>query len=225
MKFLLPLFLSASSLFAKEVLSKEELLSFYRGQILWKEQFQQSAMPYDLEQVIAGIRAAEKGEGPPCSKEELLAQVREFQEELLAKQTKENLELAEAFLAKIADESAIEIIPTKLYYKQVKAGTGRIVEAHHTPLLTYSMRARNPCGEMEIYSLDEPSYIELEETIPGFSYGVTGMREGEVRKLFIHPELAYGTYGKFEPNLLIIFEVEIIATDDECPLMENEDIF
>lgn len=207
MKYLFLTFLFCMPLFANKALNTEQPFLFNQGDLAWKEYLEHC----DLEQVIAGMRAAENKESFPCDKEELLA--------------KGNLEIAEAFLANIADDHVIELIPTKLYYKQLQAGTGKIVEPHHTPLLTYSMWTCTPCEEIEIYCLDEPSYIDLEDTIPGFSYGVTGMREGEIRKLFIHPELAYGTCGKCEPNLLIIFQVEIIATDEECPLMENEDIF
>jgi len=39
------------------------------------------------------------------------------------------------------------------------------------------------------------------------------MTEREIRQLFIHPDLAYGTYGKFDPNLLVIFKVEVIDAD------------
>lgn len=209
--FLLFLFLNTiSQLLGEESLKKQKALSFYQGQLLWKELYSQ--IPYDVEEIIAGMRAAEKGQESPYSEEELQIQVRAFQEELLEKQTRENLADAEAFLAKIVTE-AVELIPSKLYYKQLKKGTGKVVKAHYAPLLTYSIWTHNRRGERLIYSLDAPSSIELEETISGFASGVTGMREGEARRLFIHPELAYGTHGKLDPNLLVIFEVEVISID------------
>ena len=55
----------------------------------------------------------------------------------------------------------------------------------------------------------------LEGTIPGFAKGVVGMLEGEVRQLYIHPDLAYGVYGKLDPNVLVIFKVEVISADDK----------
>ena len=213
--FLLFLLLSAiSHLPGEESLKKQKILSFYQGQLLWKELCNQD-MPYDLEEIIAGMRAAKEDKEPPYSEEELLAQVREFQEELLEKQTRENLADAEAFLAKIAKEEVIELIPSKLYYKQLKKGSGKVIKAHHSPLLTYSVWAQNRQGKQLIYSLDSPSSIELEETIEGFATGVAGMQEGETRQLFIHPDLAYGTYGKLDPNLLVIFEVEVISIDEK----------
>ena len=39
------------------------------------------------------------------------------------------------------------------------------------------------------------------------------MKEGEKRKLFVHPDLGYGTQGQLPPNALLIFEVEIVKAD------------
>ncbi|CRH46510.1 peptidyl-prolyl cis-trans isomerase [Chlamydia trachomatis] len=41
------------------------------------------------------------------------------------------------------------------------------------------------------------------------------MKEGEVRVLYIHPDLAYGTAGQLPPNSLLIFEVKLIEANDD----------
>lgn len=52
--------------------------------------------------------------------------------------------------------------------------------------------------------------ISVADTIPGFAQGVKGMQAGERRKLYIHPDLAYGLYGgKLEPNQLLVIELEV----------------
>ena len=56
-----------------------------------------------------------------------------------------------------------------------------------------------------------PCKISVDVVIPGFAMGVTGMRQGEKRKLYIHPDLAYGTTGPMLPNSLLIAEVEVIS--------------
>ena len=45
--------------------------------------------------------------------------------------------------------------------------------------------------------------------IPGFREGVIGMREGETRRIYVHPEMAYGVTGEVPPNSLLIFDVEV----------------
>lgn len=198
---------------AFEELDDVQQLSFFRGYLLWQEHLEHPQMPYDLAQVIAGIQAAEKGTPFPCDKENLQVKIRKFQEELLAKQTKENLEDAETFLGKLVDENIIEVVPKKLYYEQLKIGEGRQVQFNSTPLITYTVWTYNRHGKEEIISIDEPFPITLKDTIAGFSQGVIGMQKGEIRTLYIHPDLAYGTHAKFDPNLLVIFKVEIISVE------------
>ena len=194
-------------------LDEQQQISFYRGHLLWQTYLQRPGMSYDFEQVIAGMRAAENGERLSCNEDNLLMRMRAFQEKLLAKQTEENLADAEAYLAKIAKENVTEIVPNKLYYRILKNGVGKAVQPQSTPLLQHTLWTHNRWGEEEIISTETPLSVTLEDTIPGFAQGVSGMLEGEIRQLFIHPDLAYGTYGKLDPNLLLIFKVEIVCAD------------
>ncbi len=190
-------------------------ISFYRGYLLWQEYLQRPGMPYDFEQVIAGMRAAQNGDKLICNEESLHEKIASFQAALLEKQTKENLIDAEKFLSKIAQEGAQELIPNKLYYKILMPGCGKKIQPAYIPVLTYAVSTYNRWGENEVVPFDTPRPIMLEDTIPGFAQGVTGMLEGEIRQLFIHPDLAYGTYGKFDPNLLMIFKVEVVSAQSK----------
>jgi len=194
-------------------LNEEQKISFYRGYLLWQDYLQRPGMHYDFEQVIAGMRAAEEGKSFSCDEEKLQEKIREFQESLLAKQKEDNLADAEAFLSTIAKEDTVELIPGKLYYKQLQKGSGKEIQIKSIPLLAYSIWSYNRWGETELISFEEPIPISLQDTIPGFAQGVAGMQEGEVRKLFVHPDLAYGTYGKLDPNLLLIFVVKAVCAD------------
>ena len=101
-----------------------------------------------------------------------------------------------------------------LEYKDLKTGTGepatrgdRVV-VHYTGWLTD--------GKQFDSSLDgEPFAFTLGvgEVIAGWDEGVTGMRVGDKRKLWVPPKLGYGRQGalpEIPPNAELIFEVELL---------------
>ena len=104
--------------------------------------------------------------------------------------------------------------PSGLEYKDLKEGSGepatrgdRVV-VHYTGWLTD--------GKQFDSSLDgEPFAFTLGagEVIAGWDEGVTGMRVGDKRKLWIPPRLGYGRQGalpEIPPNAELIFEVELL---------------
>ncbi len=87
-----------------------------------------------------------------------------------------------------------------------------VVTPHSSPTLYYTesyldgaVRSRR--------SQDQPIKLSLGDTLKGFSMGVEGMRIGERRKIYVHPELAYGKLIGNSPQELVIFEVEVIALE------------
>ncbi len=196
----------------------EELikLSFYRGFILWKDQLRRPQVPYDIEQVIAGMRAAESGEAFPLkNEEELESLVRQMQQRILDRQITENLANAQKFLAAIKGEKGtVEVIKDKLYVKCLQEGAGDEVKAKTSPMLKYDARVLEMEGEEDFVPVQEPVKISIAGTILGFQKGVVGMRAGERRRIYIHPDLAYGKEGGFVgPNKLMIFDVDVVSLE------------
>ncbi|MGB7978575.1 MAG: FKBP-type peptidyl-prolyl cis-trans isomerase [Chlamydiales bacterium] len=185
-------------------------ISFHRGYECWRKDLKIDGMPYDLEEIISGIRAAEKGEPCRVSKEEATVLTQKYEEILWNEQIANNLKESESFLQLIAKES-IELIPSKLYYKRTKEGNGKPIDPNGTILATYVVKTiQNGLLETFNGSGEFPIEISIPDTIPGFATGVVGMLEGEERTIYIHPELAYGVSGiKLKPNKLVVIEVNL----------------
>lgn len=166
----------------------------------------------DLKQVVKGLQDAAAGQPSPMSEMECVQAISHVQETIFKKQAGENLVKAEEFLAKNRKEADIVSLEEgKLQYKVEKKGEGIVVEEHFSPLIRYTGKFLD--GSV-FGSAKEDEMISLDETIPGFTKGLIGMKEGEKRTLFIHPDLGYGTNGYLPPNSLLTFEVEIIKANN-----------
>jgi len=47
------------------------------------------------------------------------------------------------------------------------------------------------------------------------------MKEGEKRRLFVHPEVGYGTSGQLLPNSLLIFDIEVIKAKSMTKMLQK----
>lgn len=174
---------------------------------------------FDMEQVIKGLQDASAGKDSPMNEMECVQAISEAQEAVFKKQAAENLTKAEEFMAKNAKEKDIVVLEEgKLQYKLEKKGEGAEVQSHFSPLIRYTGKFLD--GTV-FGSSKEDELISLDETIPGISKGVVGMKEGEKRTIYIHPELGYGASGHLPPNSLLAFEIEIIKA--QAPQMQEPD--
>ncbi len=101
--------------------------------------------------------------------------------------------------------------------KGAEAKPGHQVTVHYTGWL-YDAKAPDHKGTKFDSSLDhgQPFTFPLGagEVIKGWDQGVAGMKVGQLRKLTIPPELAYGARGfppVIPPNSTLVFEVELLA--------------
>ncbi|MFI5333575.1 MAG: FKBP-type peptidyl-prolyl cis-trans isomerase N-terminal domain-containing protein [Chlamydiales bacterium] len=166
---------------------------------------------FDVPKVAKGIQDEAKGKESPMSEEECVKALTTVQEALFHKQAEENLVRAETFLTQNAKTQGIVSLHSgKLQYKVEKSGDGDEVQPHFTPVIRYIGKFLDG-AVFGSSKKEEP--LSLDETITGIQEGLVGMKEGEKRILFIHPDLAYGTGGLLPPNSLLTFEVELIKAD------------
>ncbi|MCE2924246.1 MAG: FKBP-type peptidyl-prolyl cis-trans isomerase [Phycisphaeraceae bacterium] len=112
----------------------------------------------------------------------------------------------------------IEIV-NFLIIEEIKVGTGKVVptdmyqpatvEVHYVGTLKDSGKKFDSSIDR-----DEPIEFALDEVIPGWTYGVPGMRVGGKRRLTIPWQMAYGADGS-PPDIPgkadLVFEIELLG--------------
>lgn len=189
------------------------LLSEAFGHFIGKN-LKSPGVTFDIEAVIRGIRNGADGKPAPMNDQEYETAMTKLQERAFAALSDQNLQAAKDFLQKNASEPGVkEIEAGKLQYQVITPGSGEEVKPHSSPLINYSGKYLDGTVFGTSEEVGGPITIPLDQTIPGFSKGLLGMKEGEKRRLFVHPELGYGTMGNLPPNALLIFEVEVVKAN------------
>lgn len=166
---------------------------------------------FDLESIIVGIREGAAGKPSPMNDQEYEKAMSELQQQALTAISKKNLDEANSYLKENAKAKGIvEIVPQKLQFVILQEGQEPTVDEHGSPQITYVGKYIDGTIFGDSSSAGGPITIPLDQTIPGFSQGIKGMKEGEKRRLFVHPEFGYGTSGLLPPNSLLIFDIEVI---------------
>ena len=167
---------------------------------------------FDVAQLIQGIKDSADKKEPPMNETDCVQAIAQVQEQNFEKKAKENLDKANQFMEDNSKKEGMTQVEgeslSKLHYKVEKVGEGSsVVEEHFSPMIRYVGKFLN--GE-QFGASTESEAICLDETIPGFK-AIIGMKEGEKRTLYIHPDLGYGVgrNGYLPPNSVLIFDVEV----------------
>jgi peptidylprolyl isomerase len=219
-----------SSLFAEEKATAQPTtnskpvettqLSEAFGHVIGKN-LENIGVKFDMVQVIKGLQDAIAGKESPMSEMECIQAIATVQEKVFQEQCTDNLKRAEIFLAdnaKAKDVVALE--EGKVQYRILEKGEGAEIESHFSPLIRYTGKYLD--GSVFSTSKEE-EVIALDEIIPGLKAGLVGMKEGEKRTVFIHPDLAYGTNGYLPPNSLLTFDIEIVKANTPLKEMAKPD--
>ena len=188
----------------------------------------------DVAAVIKGIQDGAAGKPSPLSDKEYEDKMLQLQKVAYARLAEQNLKAANDYLKENGTKTDVVVIePGKLQYTVVEQGKGADVKANGNPMINYIGKYIDGTVFGSSQEVGGPISIPLDQTIPGFSKGIQGMKEGEKRRLFVHPDLGYGTLGHLPPNSLLIFDIEVVKADsprtnsseddDLLPLIDDED--
>ncbi|MGH7539698.1 MAG: FKBP-type peptidyl-prolyl cis-trans isomerase [Gemmatimonadota bacterium] len=113
------------------------------------------------------------------------------------------------------DLEAMERQPSGLYVQVLADGDGRPAASGDSMAVHYTLWLPDGREVDSSYDRGEPLPMVLGETelIDGWVEGVTGMREGERRRLVLPYQLGYGARGSppaIPPYSTLVFEVELV---------------
>jgi len=145
--------------------------------------------------------------------------------EIRKKAYQKNLEDGQKFLEENKKREGVITTESGLQYEIITEGTGKtptassIVKAHYRGTLIDGTQFDSS------YDRGEPLEIPLNGVIKGWTEGMQLMKEGGKIKLYIPTDLGYGMNvrpgGKIEPNMALIFEVELIEVKENTEATKN----
>ncbi|HVX00901.1 MAG TPA: FKBP-type peptidyl-prolyl cis-trans isomerase [Candidatus Babeliaceae bacterium] len=183
------------------------------GQLMGKN-LESMGIKFDIAKVIEGLQDASQGREAMMTETECVEAIASVQEAHFKEMAIENLQKAEEFLAKNKTADGIKNLEAgKVLYRIEKEGSGPIVDDQSAPLVRYTGKFLD--GTV-FGSSKEEDRIDLseDELIPGFKQALLGMKEGEKRIVYIHPDFGYGSKDyHLPPNSLLTFEIEVVKAN------------
>ena len=192
-------------------------ISTAMGHLIGKN-LQTLGLSLDFEAIVKGLKEAANGEPSPLSEEECAEAIALMQEEAVSKKTEENTTIAENFLKETAlKPEVLSLVEGKILYSVQKKGTGDVVFSYNSPIVRYFGKT---LSGKEIAVHEE--CMDLQEAAPVFRNTICGMKEGEIRTVYVHPEELF--YDN-EDSSLAILEIELIKADSKNPSKNEEQLF
>jgi len=183
------------------------------------QNFKNQGVPFDLAQLIHGLKDAAGGGKLLLSDAEVKRLVGELETEVRAKlivarkaEGEANQKKSDDFLKANAAKPGVVSLPSGLQYLLLKAGTGAKPKDESSVLANYSgMLADGTVFDASPNG--QPAAFKVNGVIPGWREALKLMPAGSTWRLFVPPKLAYGERGAgrvIGPNQVLQFEVELV---------------
>lgn len=184
-----------------------------------------TGISFNLDLLIKGIKDGAAGKPAPMDDAAYEQLLNKFLAKAFLNNSNKNLKSANDFMTENKNKAGVITKEDgKLQYQILEKGHGPAVKEDGTPQIHYTGKYLDGKVFDDSRKRGEPIAIPIQNTIPGFRKGITGMQEGEKRRIFIHPDIGYGTQGNLPPNSLLIFDIEVIKADASKPEENKADI-
>ena len=201
--------MSVSYCYSEESNKQTSQVSEDLAQVLWKimEAYENE---YVFEELFVNLWKLNTGRLKSKPLSECYGSLLEAIEKKAEEKYDTNLQKVNHYLKEIKQmDDFHEVIEDKVYYEIVNLGSGKMIQdLNSSPLISFTEKTLNG----RILSENRSGIrLPLKEVISGLRIGLIGMREGELRRIFIHPDFAYKEIPKPEPFSMIIIELSLLA--------------
>lgn len=199
----------------------DERLAYSLGVTLG-ESMQADVEDLDIDAFTDGMRDVFAGNELALSEDDIAEALTSFQERAMQEREAETAALAEAnqaggetFLAENAQRDDVTVTDSGLQYEVLESGDGASPGAQDSVEVHYEGTLLD--GSVFDSSLErgEPVTFGVNQVIEGWQEALQLMSVGDVWKLYIPSELAYGASGQgpIGPNEVLIFNVELLDVE------------
>lgn len=153
------------------------------------------------------------------SQDQMRKAIGDFRTDMMQKQQKRQQKLAQKgtqesqkFLADNKNKEGVITTKSGLQYKILKKGTGPTPKASDTVVVDYTGKLVDGKVFDSSYKRGQPATFAVNHVIPGWTEALEMMHVGAKWRIFIPPNLGYGSRGAgnvIPPNSVLIFDVEL----------------
>lgn len=189
--------------------NREAILAERVRQEMRQEKYFQESYYADF---MKGISTREKNQEAPENLRNQFNQIHKLYDLEKELEMCENLQKSNAYFKTLASQKKlISLVQNKLYYRIIREGreSPSSLKVKTVSLnFTYSI-----LGESAVY-LGSVDNEKVEYFIPGIAAALIGMKRGEQREVYIHPEYGYGEDSYLPPNITLIAKIELVDFDE-----------
>jgi len=211
--------------------SDQENMSYAFGMAVAGD-VQGTGLEFNYDAFVRGFRDVMEKEKTRYTMDEAMEKIQTAFAAVQAEKAERNGTEGAAFLAENGKRPEVVTTASGLQYELVSEGTGEKPDLYDIVRVNYRGTTVDGTVFDTTYASDasdssgKPVEIPLDKVIRGWSEGICMMKEGGKAKLYIPPNLAYGSRGAgnaIGPNTVIIFDVELLAIVKEEPKAGAED--
>lgn len=194
--------------------TEHDTVSYYLGIDVGKSLDATGIEDFNVDAFMKGLAQVINEEEIEVTDQDVKMYINQYFADLQKVKSDKNLEEGRAWLAENAKREEVITTESGLQYEVLEEGSGILPKPTDTVVVHYHGTLVD--GRVFDSSIERGETIDfpLNRVIPGWTEGLQLMKEGAKYKFYLPTELAYGQNprrgGIIEPNMALIFEVELI---------------